>query len=153
MQSSGKFGWIIRFGVFELDLRNRELRKKGVRVKLQQQPLDVLQILLEHWPDAITREEIRARLWPAGVHVAFDRSLNKAVVKLRAALGDDAESPRFVETMPRRGYRFIAPVATDQGPREPLISIAVLPFLFLSEVEDSKGFSLGFADALITTLG
>jgi TolB-like protein/DNA-binding winged helix-turn-helix (wHTH) protein len=105
---------LVRFGVFEVDLRNRELRKKGVKVKLQRQPLDLLQVLLEHSPDAVTREEIRDQLWPAGVHVDFDRSLNKAVVKLREALGDDAESPRFVETMPRYGYRFIAPLTMDQ---------------------------------------
>jgi TolB-like protein/DNA-binding winged helix-turn-helix (wHTH) protein/cytochrome c-type biogenesis protein CcmH/NrfG len=118
VQSGAKSGPVIRFGVFELDLRNRELRKKGARVKLQQQPFDLLQILLERRPDVVTREEIRERLWPVGVHVDFDRSLNKAVVKLREALGDDAESPRFVETLPRHGYRFIAPVATDQGPPE-----------------------------------
>jgi DNA-binding winged helix-turn-helix (wHTH) protein/tetratricopeptide (TPR) repeat protein len=153
VQRSAKSGCLIRFGVFELDLRSRELRKKGLKVKLQQQPLDLLQILLERRPDVVTREELRERLWPADVHVDFDRSLNKAVVKLREALGDYAESPRFVETMPRFGYRFIAPAATDQGPLEPMTSIAVLPFLFLGEVEDRKAFSLGFADALITTLG
>jgi TolB-like protein/DNA-binding winged helix-turn-helix (wHTH) protein/Tfp pilus assembly protein PilF len=118
VQSTAQSGSLIRFGVFELDLCNRELRKKGVKVKLQQQPLDLLKLLLERRPDAVTREEIRERLWPVGVHVDFDRSLNKAVVKLREALGDDAESPRFVETMPRYGYRFIAPVATDPGPPE-----------------------------------
>jgi DNA-binding winged helix-turn-helix (wHTH) protein len=149
VHGSAKPGSLIRFGVFELDLCNRELRKKGFKVKLQQQPLDLLQILLEGRPDAITREEIRERLWPTGVHVDFDRSLNKAVAKLRSALGDDAESPRFVETLSRYGYRFIAPVTANP---EPLTSIAVLPFLFLNEIEDRKAFSLGFADALITTL-
>jgi TolB-like protein/DNA-binding winged helix-turn-helix (wHTH) protein len=118
VQSSAESGSLIRFGVFELDLRSRELRKRGVKVKLQQQPLDLLHILLERRPDAVTREEIRERLWPVGVHVDFDRSLNKAVVKLREALGDDAESPRFVETLPRYGYRFIAPVERGQGPPE-----------------------------------
>ncbi len=104
---------LVRFGVFEVDLLNRELRKKGVKVKLQKQPLDLLRVLLERSPEAVTREEIREQLWPPGVHVDFDRSLNKAVVKLREALGDAADSPRFVETMPRLGYRFIAPLTTN----------------------------------------
>jgi eukaryotic-like serine/threonine-protein kinase len=99
-----------RFGVFELDLRAAELRKRGVRIKLQGQPFQILSLLLEHPGEVVTREELRQKLWPAHTFVDFDRSLNKAVTKLRSALGDSAESPRYVETIPRQGYRLLAPV-------------------------------------------
>jgi len=98
------------FGVFELDLRAAELRKHGVRIKLQEQPFQILSLMLEHPGEVVTREELRKKLWPAHTFVDFDRSLNKAMTKLRAALGDSAESPRYVETIPRHGYRFLAPV-------------------------------------------
>src|SRR5919109_545357 len=99
-----------RFGVFEVDLRAAELRKHGVRIKLQEQPFQILSLLLEHPGEVVTREELREKLWPAHTFVDFDRSLNKAMTKLRAALGDSADSPRYVETIPRHGYRFLAPV-------------------------------------------
>jgi DNA-binding winged helix-turn-helix (wHTH) protein/tetratricopeptide (TPR) repeat protein/TolB-like protein len=98
------------FGVFEVDLRAAELRKHGVRTKLQEQPFQILSLLLEHPGEVVTREELRQRLWPAHTFVDFDRSLNKAMTKLRAALGDSADNPRYVETIPRHGYRFLAPV-------------------------------------------
>jgi len=98
------------FGVFELDIRAAELRKRGVRIKLQEQPFQILCLLLDHSGEVVTRDEIRQRLWPAHTFVDFDRSLNKAMTKLRSALGDSAESPRYVETIPRHGYRFLAPV-------------------------------------------
>src|SRR5690242_6378954 len=98
------------FGVFEVDLRAAELRKHGVRIKLQEQPFQILSLLLEHPGEVVTREELREKLWPAHTFVDFDRSLNKAMTKLRAALGDSADSPRYVETIPRHGYRFLAPV-------------------------------------------
>jgi DNA-binding winged helix-turn-helix (wHTH) protein/tetratricopeptide (TPR) repeat protein/TolB-like protein len=98
------------FGVFEADLRAAELRKHGVRIKLQEQPFQILSLLLEHPGEVVTREELRQKLWPAHTFVDFDRSLNKAMTKLRAALGDSADSPRYVETVPRHGYRFLAPV-------------------------------------------
>jgi DNA-binding winged helix-turn-helix (wHTH) protein/tetratricopeptide (TPR) repeat protein len=100
----------LRFGVFELDLRAAELRKHGLRTKLQEQPFRVLAMLLERPGELVTRDELRQQLWPAHTYVDFDRSLNKAVNKLRLALGDSAESPRFIETIPRHGYRFIADV-------------------------------------------
>jgi eukaryotic-like serine/threonine-protein kinase len=103
-----------RFGVFEVDLRAAELRKRGVRIKLQEQPFQILSLLLEHPGEVVTREEIREKLWPAQTFVDFDRSLNKAMTKLRSALADSAESPRYVETIPRHGYRFLATVHTDQ---------------------------------------
>src|SRR6266849_3492469 len=98
---------IVRFGVFEVDLKAGELRRSGLRVKLQEQPLRVLTALLEHPGEVVTREELRSRLWPADTFVDFDHGLNAAVKRLRDALGDDSDSPRFVETVPRRGYRFI----------------------------------------------
>jgi DNA-binding winged helix-turn-helix (wHTH) protein/TolB-like protein len=98
------------FGVFEADLRAAELRKHGIRIKLQEQPFQILSLLLEHPGEVVTREELRQKLWPAHTFVDFDRSLNKAMTKLRAALGDSADSPRYVETIPRHGYRFLAPV-------------------------------------------
>src|SRR6266481_4169969 len=98
------------FGVFELDVRAAELRKRGVRIKLQEQPFQILCLLLDHSGEVVTRDELRQRLWPAHTFVDFDRSLNKAMTKLRSALGGSAESPRYVETIPRHGYRFLAPV-------------------------------------------
>jgi TolB-like protein/DNA-binding winged helix-turn-helix (wHTH) protein/Flp pilus assembly protein TadD len=98
------------FGSFEADLRSGELRKHGVRLKLQDQPFQVLALLLEHAGDVVTREELRQRLWPADTFVDFDTGLNSAVKKLRDVLADSADEPRYIETVPRRGYRFIAPL-------------------------------------------
>jgi TolB-like protein/DNA-binding winged helix-turn-helix (wHTH) protein len=103
------------FGVFEVDVRAHELRKKGSRVKLQQQPFELLMILLEHPGDVVRREDLRQRLWPADVYVDFDRGLNKAMVKLREALGDSSDSPIYVETLPKVGYRFIGPVNSSSA--------------------------------------
>jgi TolB-like protein/DNA-binding winged helix-turn-helix (wHTH) protein/Flp pilus assembly protein TadD len=100
----------LRFGVFELDLRAGELRKHGLRVRLQEQPFQVLAALLEHPGEVVTREELQKKLWPADTFVDFDHGLNKTINKIREALGDSAESPRFVETVSRRGYRFLAEV-------------------------------------------
>ena len=102
---------IVRFGVFEFDQRAGELRKHGLRIKLQGQPMDVLVILLERPGEVVTRDELQKRLWAADTYVDFEHSLNAAIKRLRAALGDSAEAPRFVETLPRRGYRFIAPLS------------------------------------------
>ena len=101
---------IARFGVFELDFSTGELRKSGVRLRLQGQPIQVLTLLLERAGDVVTREELRQKLWASDTFVDFDHSLNTAINKVREALGDSAASPRFVETLARRGYRFIAPV-------------------------------------------
>src|SRR5271169_331803 len=102
---------ILRFGVFEVDPRAGELRKHGLRLKLPEQPLQILIVLLEKPGEIITRDELRSRLWQGDTFVDFDHGLNNAVMKLREVLGDSSENPRFVETIPRRGYRFIAPVA------------------------------------------
>jgi TolB-like protein/DNA-binding winged helix-turn-helix (wHTH) protein/Tfp pilus assembly protein PilF len=107
----------LRFGVFEVDLRTGELRKHGLRIRLQEQPFQVLATLLERAGQVVTREELQKKLWPADTFVDFDHGLNKAVNKIRDALGDSAESPRFVETVARRGYRFLAEVkAADEAP-------------------------------------
>jgi DNA-binding winged helix-turn-helix (wHTH) protein len=98
----------IRFGAFEADLPSGEIRKFGSRIKLQDQPFKVLQILLEHPGELVTREELQSRIWPEDSFGDFDHAVNVAVGKLRAALGDSADNPSFIETVPRRGYRFVA---------------------------------------------
>ncbi len=107
----------IRFGVFELDARAGELRKAGTKLKLEGQPLAVLAILLEHPGQVVTREELQARLWPGGTFVDFEQGINAAVKRLRQALDDSAETPRFIETLPRRGHRFIYPVGSPELPK------------------------------------
>jgi len=114
---------VFRFGVFEVDPRSGELRKQGARVRLRDQSLEVLLMLLEHPGDVVTREELQHRLWSTNTFVDFDRGLNKAVNRLREALGDSAESPRFIETLPKRGYRFIAPVKSVVGEGEPALDV------------------------------
>src|SRR5262249_41590420 len=101
---------VICFGVFEVDLRAGELRKSGLKVRLRGQAFQVLAMLLERPGEVVTREELQQRLWPEGTFVDFDHGLNTAINKIREVLGDSAENPRFVETLARRGYRFIAPV-------------------------------------------
>jgi len=107
---SQKNARVARFGLFELDLSAGELRKGGVKLRLQGQPFQVLALLLERAGDVVTREELQQKLWPSDTFVDFDHSLNTAINKVREALGDSASSPRYVETLARRGYRFIAPV-------------------------------------------
>jgi TolB-like protein/DNA-binding winged helix-turn-helix (wHTH) protein/Tfp pilus assembly protein PilF len=110
MSSSAPRTRALRFDNFELDVRAGELRKRGVRLRLQGQPLQVLATLLSRAGDVVTREELRAQIWTADTFVDFDHSLHNAIARLREALGDSAETPRYIETLPRRGYRFIAPV-------------------------------------------
>src|SRR5580765_1319500 len=105
---------LVRFGAFEADVKTGELRKDGVRLKFSGQPFQVLAILLEHPGDVVTREELQRRLW-ADTFVDVERNLNTAINKIREVLGDSAESPRYLETLPRRGYRFIAPVHIGAG--------------------------------------
>src|ERR1700745_856198 len=115
MQEDHQVSGRLRFGVFELDLRAGELRKHGLRIRLQEQPFQVLAILLEHPGEVVTREELQKKLWPADTFVDFDHGLNKAISKIREALADSAESPRFIETVARRGYRFLAEVKSADG--------------------------------------
>lgn len=120
VQEAQKPDRVIRFGVFELDRESGDLRKDGVaRRRMQGQPFDVLLQLLERPGEIVTREELRQRLWPADTFVDFDHSLNTAVNKLREALEDSASNPRFVQTLARRGYRFIAPVETREAAHAP----------------------------------
>jgi Tol biopolymer transport system component/DNA-binding winged helix-turn-helix (wHTH) protein len=126
-----------RFGIFELDLKAGELRKNGSRLKIQEQSVKILSLLLAHPGEPVTRDELRAQLWPADTFVDFDHSINVAVKRLREALSDDAENPRFIETLPRRGYRFIAPVnlpsdgapTTSTRQMSPRPNVYILAFL------------------------
>src|SRR6187402_3610747 len=138
----------LRFGAFELDVRLRELRRGTTRLRLQEQPFEILRLMLERPGDVVTREQLRQRLWPAGTYVDFEHSLNAAVKRLRAALGDDADNPRFVETLPRRGYRFIARIDAAGShrpapPVSPRVRLAVLPFTNLSDDPAQEYFSDG----------
>src|SRR5690349_4620615 len=107
---------IVQFGVFELDLQRVELRKQGVKVKLQEQPLKVLRVLLENPGQIVSRDELRGRVWSANTFVEFDQGLYSAMARLRDVLGDSSDSPRFIETVAKRGYRFIAPVSPPVSP-------------------------------------
>lgn len=121
---------MLRFGLFELDLRAGELRKQGRNIKLQDQPLQMLELLLRRPGELVTREEVQQALWPADTFVEFDQGLNTAIKKIRLALGDSADNPRFVETIPRKGYRFIAPVEARQAESPaPAIVISRQPHL------------------------
>jgi TolB-like protein/DNA-binding winged helix-turn-helix (wHTH) protein/Tfp pilus assembly protein PilF len=113
MATPNPYQTIVRFGVYELDLQAGVLRKNGMRIRCQEQPLQVLAALLERPGELITRDELRKRVWPEDTFVDFDHALNTAVKKIRAALNDDADFPRYIETVPRRGYRFIAPVTEE----------------------------------------
>ena len=100
-----------RFGAFEVEGRTAELRRNGVAIRLQEQPSQLLLYLLQHAGEIVTREDLRAQLWPADTFVDFDHALNTAVMKLREALGDSSEKPLYIQTLPRKGYRFVAPVS------------------------------------------
>ena len=115
-----------RFGNFEVDLRTGELRKSGVKLKFGGQPFQVLTVLLEHAGDVVTREELQKRLWP-DTFVDFERGINFSINQIRAALGDDAAQPRFIETIPRRGYRFIAAVEPEFSQAEAAVPTSESP--------------------------
>ena len=169
---------LVRFDVFEVNIRSRELRRKGVAVSLQEQPFRILEILVAAAGRVVTREELAAALWPSGTFVEFDHGLNTAINKVRVALGDSAEEPRFIETVGRRGYRFIGARASAtwrkfvlsgvavlaiviaaaahfgkkvQTPTT-IHSIAVLPLTNLSRNQDQEFFADGMTDQLITDL-
>src|ERR1700689_2997092 len=109
---------VVRFGTFEVSLHSGELRKAGLRIRVQQQPLKLLEVLLERPGEVVTREELRSRVWPNESFGDFDQAVKIAIAKLRSALGDSAENPRYIETLPKRGYRFIAEVSVvDTGIR------------------------------------
>lgn len=146
---------VVRFANCEVDLPAGEIRKAGIRIRIQHQPFKVLEALLERPGEAVTREELRARIWPAEGFGDFDQAVNIAVTKLRNALGDSAEKPRFIETLPRRGYRFIA--AVEQAPASSSMvekkMLAVLPFENLGGDAEQDYFADGLTEELIAQLG
>ncbi len=144
----------VRFGTFEVDFESRELRKRGLRVRLEEKPFQILELLLERPGGVVTRQTLREKLWP-DTHVGYEQSLNTAVNKLRELLGDSSQSPRFVETLPRVGYRFIAPV--DRPGRTQTYAakkmLVVLPFENLGGDPEQEFFAEGLTEELISHLG
>src|SRR5438128_11871316 len=139
----------VRFAAFELDSRAGELRKQGVKIRLQEQPFQILQILLQHPCEIVTREELQQKIWPSDTFVDFDHGINNAIKRLREALGDAAETPHYIETLPRRGYRFIGKIERETPKFR---SLAVLPLENLSRDPQQEYFAEGLTEALITTL-
>lgn len=157
MPESQASAHVLRFDAFELDVRARELRHGGKCIRLQDQPCEILQVLLERRGEVVTRDELRQRLWPEGTFVDFEHSLNAAVKRLRAALGDEADNPRFVQTVPRRGYRFAgelrsslssAPLGVSDG----RIRLVVLPFTNLGAPEH-EFFCDGLTEEMAVQIG
>jgi TolB-like protein/Tfp pilus assembly protein PilF len=154
----------IRFGIFEVDSQSGELRRHGLKVRLQEQPFQALVMLLERTGEVVTREQLQKKLWPADTFVDFDRGLNRAINRLRDALGDDSNNPRFIETLPQRGYRFIVSIETQAANRSVRLSegahpgsrliesLAVLPLENLSNDSAQEYFADGVTDELITEL-
>jgi TolB-like protein len=153
-----RFGQLsVRFGVFELDLAAGELQKRGLRVRLQRQPFQILLALLERPGELVSRSDLRKRLWPDNVFLDFEHELNKALNKLRLALGDDARSPRYIETNFGQGYRFIAPVQTavndPPAANTATFRIAVLPFVHLASDPEQQIFADSLTAGTIGQLG
>lgn len=144
---------VVRFGEFELDQHSGELRRNGTKVRLQEQPLRILQILLEQPGKLVPREELQERIWPADTFVDFDHGINNAIKRLRETLSDLAETPRYIETLPRRGYRFIGKLAGEkENAHKGTQSLAVLPLENLSRDSEQDYFADGMTEALITSL-
>lgn len=155
---------VLRFGIFELDTRAGELRKRGAKLRLQGQPLQVLEILLRRAGDVVTREELRAQLWTSDTFVDFEHSLHNAIARLRDTLGDSATAPRYIQTLPRRGYKFLTPVeklGADPNSPQPhaggpdpthIRALAILPLADLSGDPAQDYFADGMTEALITSL-
>jgi TolB-like protein/tetratricopeptide (TPR) repeat protein len=153
---------LVRFGDVEIDLRLREVRRGSAAVRLQEQPFQLLALMLDHPGDVVSRDDIRQRLWPDGTSVDFEHSVNAAIKRLRAVLGDDATRPRFVETLPRLGYRFIGQLEgatardAEPAPSTPVLvrpRLVVLPFVNLTGAPMHEAFSDGFTEELIAQLG
>src|SRR5215472_9135938 len=148
---------IVRFGVFEADLDAGELRKHGLRIRVPEQAFQVLAMLVERSGEIVTRAELRERLWPGRAYVDFEHGLNKAVNRLRDALGDSGANSRFVGTVARRGYRLLVPLAAGSGqpaliaPKR--IRLAVLPFENVGGDPDQEFFSDGLTEEMISELG
>src|SRR6266567_2418703 len=144
---------LIRFGTFEVNLHSRELHKHGMRIRLEEKPFQILEMLLERAGQVVTRKELRERLWP-DTYVGYEHGLNTAVNKLRDLLGDSARSPRFVETLPRLGYRFIAPVIKpEKAIAAAKRMLLVLPFENISGNSEQEYFADGLTEEMISHLG
>jgi TolB-like protein/Tfp pilus assembly protein PilF len=142
---------VVRFRSFQLDVRSGELRRNGIKIRVPDQSIQVLTMLLEHSGEVVTREELYQRLWPDGTIVEFEHGINSIINRLRQALEDSADEPRFIETLPRRGYRFLVPVEkSTTAPQDP--SIAVLPFTNLSADKENDYFSDGLAEEILNAL-
>src|SRR4030095_16069202 len=141
---------IVSFGPYRVDLRSGELYKGGVRIVLQGQTFRLLEGLLERPGEVLDREELRARLWPSDTHVDFEHSINAAVRRLRRALGDSADAPRYIETLHRRGYRFVGAMSTAEEGRgtatSPRMRLAVLPFSPITNQAEPDGFTDGLTE-------
>jgi TolB-like protein len=145
---------IVSFGPYRADLRSRELYKSGVRIVLQDQAFRLLEGLLERPGEVLGRDELRARLWPSGTFVDFEHSINAAVRRLRRALGDSADAPRYIETLHRRGYRFVGTVPTDARgtATTPRMRLAVLPFSSITTQSEADGFVEGLTEETIAQI-
>ncbi len=147
---------IVSFGPYRVDLRSGELFKGGVRIVLQGQTFRLLEGLLERPGEVLGREELRARLWPTDTYVDFEHSINAAVRRLRRALDDSADAPRYIETLHRRGYRFVGAVPTDDDGRgtatSPRMRLAVLPFSSITSQAEPDGFTDGLTEETIAQI-
>jgi TolB-like protein len=147
---------IVSFGPYRVDLRSGELFKDGVRIVLQGQTFRLLEGLLERPGEVLDRQELRARLWPSDTYVDFEHSINAAVRRLRRALGDSADAPRYIETLHRRGYRFVGAVpTTDDGPATPTsprMRLAVLPFSSITGQAEPDGFTDGLTEETVAVI-
>ena len=162
MATSSQIPQVLRFDVFALDVRTGELRKRGTKLRLQGQPLQVLATLLKRAGELVTREELRSEIWPSDTFVDFDHSLHNAIARIRETLGDSAGAPRYIETLPRRGYRFIEEVKPEaatsplrhnrDADARGIQAIAVLPLEDLSGEPGHEYFADGMTEALITCL-
>src|SRR5437773_11231333 len=137
-----------RFASFELDEDAGELRREGIKIRLQDQPFQILTILLDNPGKIVSRDDLREKIWPSNTFVDFDHGINNAIKRLREALGDTAEIPHFIETLPRRGYWFLQPLAATIADA----SIAVLPFLSLSADPENEIFADGMCEEIISSL-
>jgi TolB-like protein len=144
----------VLFGNFQADLPSRELRKHGIRIRLAEKPFQILELLLERAGQVVTRQALRQKLWP-DTYVGYEHSLNTAVNTLREMLGDTAQNPRYIETLPRLGYRFICAVTLPESAALPVAKkmLAVLPFENLSSDPDQEYFADGLTEEIISRLG
>src|SRR5215472_7585143 len=149
MSTTARDRRLIRFGDLDFDTVAGELYRQGIRLRLQEHPLQILQMLIRRPGQIVAREELRQQIWPADTFVDFDHGINNAIKRLREALGDTADTPRYIETLPKRGYRFIGTIELETPKFR---SLAVLPLENLSRDPEQEYFAEGLTEALITTL-